>query len=91
MKCSICNENDERCIQIHHKDENHKNNSIDNLAIVCANCHFKIHNWSNGSNVKKLIKRIEANARDGYGESKYKWKKKQKALAEQAIIDEIEL
>lgn len=28
---------------IHHKDKNRKNNKIENLLVVCAKCHGKIH------------------------------------------------
>jgi hypothetical protein len=26
-------------LDIHHKDGNHKNNCVDNLQVLCANCH----------------------------------------------------
>ena len=32
-------------LQIHHKDENWKNNSLDNLVTLCPSCHMKLH-WS---------------------------------------------
>jgi 5-methylcytosine-specific restriction endonuclease McrA len=39
----------ERCgftglaLHIHHKDRNHKNNNLDNLEVLCANCHHIEH------------------------------------------------
>jgi hypothetical protein len=30
-------------IDIHHKDHNHKNDAVDNLVSLCANCHRLIH------------------------------------------------
>lgn len=30
-------------LDVHHKDENHFNNSIDNLMLICPNCHAVIH------------------------------------------------
>lgn len=30
-------------IELHHKDHNHSNNNLDNLTIVCPNCHAIIH------------------------------------------------
>lgn len=30
-------------LDIHHKDENHKNNSLDNLQTLCVNCHKECH------------------------------------------------
>lgn len=42
-KCAVCGwDEDDRVLQVHHKDENRKNNSIDNLVILCPNCHWKI-------------------------------------------------
>lgn len=32
-------------LELHHKDFNHYNNSIDNLQILCANCHMQAHNY----------------------------------------------
>ena len=90
MKCSICNERDERCLQIHHKDINHKNNSLDNLIIVCSNCHLKIHNRYNGDNIKKLMYRIKKSAADEFDkENKSSLKKRQNKFAEQFMMDEI--
>lgn len=39
--CSICGKLDAR--DVHHKDGNYLNNSIDNLERVCRSCHNKIH------------------------------------------------
>lgn len=30
-------------LQLHHKDFNHYNNELENLQILCANCHMQIH------------------------------------------------
>lgn len=39
-KCSRCGyEDDERMLDIHHRDNNHDNNNIDNLQVVCVWCH----------------------------------------------------
>jgi ribosomal protein L34E len=32
-----------RYINIHHKDKNKKNNKRENLLLVCAKCHMKLH------------------------------------------------
>lgn len=32
-------------LELHHKDFNHWNNSLDNLMIVCRNCHAVLHNY----------------------------------------------
>lgn len=42
-KCTICDFNIRSALQVHHIDKNRKNSSLDNLIIVCANCHSQIH------------------------------------------------
>lgn len=32
-------------LEIHHIDGNRKNNSLDNLQILCPNCHSQTSNW----------------------------------------------
>lgn len=34
-------------LELHHKDCNHYNNELDNLMIVCPNCHAYLHNNNN--------------------------------------------
>lgn len=34
-------------LELHHKDFNHYNNELNNLMIVCSNCHMQLHNYSN--------------------------------------------
>lgn len=42
-KCAVCNWNeDERILEVHHKDSNHYNNALENLVILCPTCHRKI-------------------------------------------------
>ena len=45
-KCSKCGREDGQ-IDVHHKDKNRKNNRIDNLQVLCASCHAKIHKIKN--------------------------------------------
>lgn len=33
-------------LELHHKDENHYNNNLDNLEILCSNCHSLRHSYS---------------------------------------------
>ena len=40
-KCEICG--NIKNLDIHHKDKNWKNNSLDNLKCLCRSCHTKIH------------------------------------------------
>lgn len=32
-------------LELHHKDNNHYNNKLDNL--ICSNCHMQLHNYNN--------------------------------------------
>ena len=42
--CEICGYNEyDFCLDIHHIDENPNNNTLENLAILCAFCHKKLH------------------------------------------------
>ena len=50
-KCEICGFSEWMGkpipLELHHKDFNHYNNSLDNLQILCANCHMQAHNYCN--------------------------------------------
>ena len=39
-------------LEVHHIDGNGKNNSLDNLQLLCPNCHSQTENYK-GKNVKK--------------------------------------
>jgi len=42
-KCACCGyDEDKRILEVHHIDSNRDNNNIDNLIILCPNCHRKI-------------------------------------------------
>lgn len=41
--CAVCGWNeDERILEVHHRDENRNNNKLENLCILCPTCHRKI-------------------------------------------------
>ena len=41
--CAVCGwKEDERILEVHHKDEDRTNNALDNLCILCPTCHRKI-------------------------------------------------
>lgn len=42
-ECSVCGyKEEEDILQIHHIDEDRSNNNLDNLIVLCPNCHAKI-------------------------------------------------
>lgn len=46
--CEFCGSKDERVIIVHHKDKNRTNNKLDNLAWLCRNCHYIVHQYPDG-------------------------------------------
>lgn len=56
-KCDICNNNEFEVLLVHHRDLNKHNCDINNLQILCANCHYKIH-FGNGKTRYKKIQPI---------------------------------
>lgn len=53
-KCEICAFDDKRILQVHHKDKNRKNNTRENVILVCPNCHALEH-WKGKSGMYKWI------------------------------------
>jgi len=51
-ECSLCGST--KNIQVHHKNRNRRDNRLENLMIVCRDCHWKIHkhfvSWSRKEN-----------------------------------------
>jgi len=47
-KCEKCEFSDERILMVHHKDGKKKNNTTENLVLLCPNCHMLIHLNENG-------------------------------------------
>ena len=43
FKCARCGISDKRVLVAHHKDENRRNNNINNLERLCCNCHAILH------------------------------------------------
>lgn len=41
--CEKCGYGEFRILQVHHKDRNKGNNDMDNLELICPNCHSKEH------------------------------------------------
>lgn len=59
-KCEICNilfwNGVKLPLELHHKDGNHFNNELDNLQILCPNCH-SIQEGNSGANIGKYCKK----------------------------------
>jgi hypothetical protein len=41
--CQVCGYNKYKILQIHHKDRNKFNNNLENLELICPNCHYEKH------------------------------------------------
>lgn len=51
--CELCGS---EAHQVHHKDNNHKNNAKENLQLLCTLCHAKVHGIEpNKSELKELV------------------------------------
>ena len=53
-------------LQFHHIDRNRKNDSLENLTILCPNCHRAVHHKVPGINLKSLAQLlVEHGTREG--------------------------
>lgn len=60
-KCSSCGWNKvPQILQVHHKDRNRKNNNIENLEVLCPNCHTEEHYLNKDGLYKDKRKNISA-------------------------------
>lgn len=53
-KCNKCGFDKKAALQVHHIDENRSNNKLENLEILCANCHCMIHYEDSKTNIKDM-------------------------------------
>jgi len=42
-KCERCGYDKVEILQVHHKNRDCSNNELDNLKLLCPNCHFEEH------------------------------------------------
>jgi hypothetical protein len=42
-KCELCKYNKYEILQVHHKDRNRNHNNLENLLLICPNCHYEEH------------------------------------------------
>jgi hypothetical protein len=52
--CQRCGYSKVEILQVHHKNRDHTNNELENLELICPNCHFEEH-YLEKSWFKKLI------------------------------------
>lgn len=52
--CNNCGIEDIQVLVVHHLNRNRKDNSLENLETLCANCHHKIH-WGKGIKRMKYV------------------------------------
>ncbi len=43
QKCERCSYSKYEILQVHHKDKNRNNNNLENLQLICPNCHYEEH------------------------------------------------
>jgi RNA-directed DNA polymerase len=43
QKCERCNYNKSEILQVHHKNRDRRNNNLENLELICPNCHYEEH------------------------------------------------
>jgi 5-methylcytosine-specific restriction endonuclease McrA len=50
--CQRCGYSKKEILHVHHKDRNRNNNTLENLELICPNCHYEEHylekSWLNG-------------------------------------------
>lgn len=45
--CERCSYSKQQILQVHHQDRNRKNNELENLELICPNCHAEEHYLKN--------------------------------------------
>lgn len=53
LQCERCGYSKVEILQVHHRDRNRDHNTLENLELICPNCHYEEHHlknsWLNGS------------------------------------------
>jgi endogenous inhibitor of DNA gyrase (YacG/DUF329 family) len=69
LVCSRCGTTEEAVLVVHHKDGNCANIALDNLEVLCANCHHREH-WAKSSRLQQYIARVKFAQEVGYSITK---------------------
>jgi 5-methylcytosine-specific restriction endonuclease McrA len=54
-KCEVCGLDEWEILVLHHRDRNPKNKNINNLQVLCPNCHTRIHKYGYKKELFDLI------------------------------------
>lgn len=58
LRCNRCDLREYLKLTVHHRDHNKRNNRIENLEVLCYNCH-SFHHWGASENKKVILRQIE--------------------------------
>jgi len=67
--CVVCGF--DKIVEIHHLDHNHKNNSSDNLAGLCPNCHKLLHHRAYSKEILSILKEKGFKVKEGYADDEF--------------------
>ncbi len=54
-KCERCEYAKLEILQVHHKNRNKEDNRLDNLELICPNCHYEEHFLFGKKPIKKIM------------------------------------
>lgn len=63
-KCERCSYDKYEILQVHHKNRDRNNNELDNLELICPNCHYEEHFLKNSWLKKEIEKEIKKDILD---------------------------
>ena len=65
QECSLCGTTEPYLLVVHHKDGNRENNAVENLKVLCFNCHARHHlvsiddEWRYRTNALTPLEKLE--------------------------------
>lgn len=92
--CEVCKntiwQNKEIPLELHHKDGNRWNNKLDNLMILCPNCHAQTNNYCSNNIVKRnKTKKTKKEISEIRSKAKYGLYRKVKRPDYETLVNEI--
>lgn len=64
--CSLCSNANYKHLVVHHRNKNRSDNSLENLQVLCANCHFEIHYGAGSAREKRITNYLKILQRNEY-------------------------